>query len=251
MAARRMLSRDIIEQDVFLDMPISAQCAYFHFVLNADDDGFVAAPKRLMRSIGAHDDDMKILAAKQYIIPFATGVIVIRHWLLHNTIRKDRYHATLCVAEKKQLNIENDTGIYVLNNNDGQKENQRLPDGCQTVVVTAATETRLDKTRLDKTRLGKTSDDCVLSKTQEMMMKNGVSRAQAIMITERYTNERIKDNMQYVAENDHGRWKNKPGMIISAITDDYAARDRHVSSVELHNAAQAAKEAMRRLTDNG
>ena len=111
MAERRMFAKSVTESDLFLDMPLSAQCLYFHFAMHADDDGFVNSPKRIQREIGASDDDVKILHAKQFIIPFETGVCVIRHWRVHNYIQKDRYKRTLCQDERQLLALDKN-GVY-------------------------------------------------------------------------------------------------------------------------------------------
>lgn len=96
MAERRMMAKSVIETDQFMDMPMSSQCLYFHLLLRADDDGFITSPRRIMREVGCHEDDMKLLVAKNYIIPFDSGVIVIKHWKIHNFIRSDRYTPTHC-----------------------------------------------------------------------------------------------------------------------------------------------------------
>lgn len=103
MAERRMFSKSIIESDDFLDMPMSTQSLYFHLSMRADDDGFVSGVKRTMRMLGASDDDLKILLAKQYLIPFDSGVVVIKHWRIHNYIQKDRYKPTLHTEEMRKL----------------------------------------------------------------------------------------------------------------------------------------------------
>ena len=87
MAERRMFSKSIIESDDFLDMPMSTQSLYFHLLGRADDDGFVSGVKRTMRMLGASDDDLKILLAKQYLIPFDDNVVFVKHWLIHNYIQ--------------------------------------------------------------------------------------------------------------------------------------------------------------------
>ena len=112
MARRRMLSLDVIDTDVFLDMPVSSQNLYFHLALRADDDGFVASQKKIARACGSTDDDIKILLAKSFIIPFETGVCVITHWRVHNYIQSDRYHPTIHYAEKNKLITENN--VYSL-----------------------------------------------------------------------------------------------------------------------------------------
>ena len=105
MAERRMFAKTIIDSDCFLDMPLSAQALYFHLSMRADDDGFVNNPKRIQRMIGASDDDCRLLIAKQYVLTFESGLIVIRHWKVHNYIQKDRYNATTFTAEKSTLKL--------------------------------------------------------------------------------------------------------------------------------------------------
>lgn len=111
MAERRMFAKTIIDSDTFLDMPLSTQALYFHLSMRADDDGFINNPRKIQRSIGATDDDLKLLIAKQFTIPFESGVVVIKHWRLHNYIQKDRYKPTIYQDEKAQLNVENN-GVY-------------------------------------------------------------------------------------------------------------------------------------------
>lgn len=91
MAERRMMAKSVIDTDQFMDMPATAQNLYFHLLLRADDDGFLSNVKQIQRMTGTKDDDLKILFAKQYLIPFESGVVVIKHWKIHNYIQKDRY----------------------------------------------------------------------------------------------------------------------------------------------------------------
>lgn len=129
MAERRMFAKGVINSDTFGDMPLSSQALYFNLGINADDDGFVNNAKQIRKMIGASEDDLKLLVAKRYIISFDTGVVVIRHWLIHNQIRKDRYKPTNFVDEKKQLSLIG-TGEYELTS-EGD-DNTRLPIGIPT-----------------------------------------------------------------------------------------------------------------------
>jgi len=113
MAERRMFAKGVINSDAFGDMPLSSQALYFHLGMDADDDGFVNNAKQIKRMIGASDDDLKLLIVKRFIIPFDTGVKVIRHWHIHNQIRKDRYKPTIFMEEMKQLCLIG-TGEYEL-----------------------------------------------------------------------------------------------------------------------------------------
>lgn len=113
MPERRMFAKTIVTSDAFLDMPATARCLYFTLCMFADDDGFVNNPRSVMRQCGAHDDDMKILIAKNFVLLFETGVIVIKHWRIHNYIQKDRYHPTKYQEEMSML-TENKNGGYSL-----------------------------------------------------------------------------------------------------------------------------------------
>lgn len=108
MAERRMFSKQIIDSDAFLNMPLSSQVLYFHLSMRADDDGFVNNPQKITRMVGASPDDFNILVAKKFILTFDNGVIVIKHWLMHNYIRNDRYKPTTYIEEKKSLNVKQD-----------------------------------------------------------------------------------------------------------------------------------------------
>ena len=104
-----MFTQKIIDSDAFLDMPLSTQALYFHLNMRADDDGFINNPKRIQRTIGASDDDLKLLIAKRFVICFESGVIVIKHWRMHNTLRKDRYNPTTYQEELALLEVKNNS----------------------------------------------------------------------------------------------------------------------------------------------
>ena len=116
MANRRMFSLSVVDTDLFLDMPQSSQNLYFHLGMRADDDGFVSNTKKIMKMIGATDDDIKLLIAKQYIIPFDSGIIVIKHWRMNNYLRNDRYKETNYKEEKQQI-IVDDNLVYQMDTN--------------------------------------------------------------------------------------------------------------------------------------
>lgn len=101
-----MFAKKITESDAFLDMPSSTQMLYFHLSMNADDDGFVNNPKKIQRMCGASDDDFKLLLAKSFVLLFESGVIVIKHWKMHNYIQADRYRPTDYVEEKSMLGLK-------------------------------------------------------------------------------------------------------------------------------------------------
>lgn len=134
MAERRMFAKTIIDSDAFLDMPLSTQALYFHLSMRADDDGFINNPKKIQRMVGCGDDDLKLLVAKNFIIPFESGVVVIKHWKIHNFIRTDRYKETVYQEEKAML-ITKENKSYTLG----------IPNGNQ-----MDTQYRLGEDRLDK-----------------------------------------------------------------------------------------------------
>ena len=98
-----MFSLQIVDTDAFLDMPLSSQALYFHLVMRADDEGFVDNPKRILKLINAQEDDFRVLVSKRFILTFNSGIVVIKHWLIHNTIRMDRFNKTVYIEEKESL----------------------------------------------------------------------------------------------------------------------------------------------------
>lgn len=138
-----MFSKEVVCSDVFLDMPPSTQLLYFQFGMEADDDGFIGSPNKLIRAFGANKDEMKILISKGFMIPFETGVIVIRHWKENNQIRSDRYKETI-FSEEKSLLTERKNGWYELGI---PKTNQM------------ETQYSIGKGRLGKVRKGKDTSD--------------------------------------------------------------------------------------------
>lgn len=169
MAERRMMAKSVIETDHFMDMPMSSQCLYFHLLLRADDDGFIKNPSAIRREVGCGEDDMKLLVAKQFILPFDTGVIVIRHWKIHNYIRKDMYRPTECQAERGLLTGGADKTAYapkdgvqiqgrnVIVTDSLQGCNGTVTDSSQTCNdhVTDSSQGRTEPVSIGKVRLGK------------------------------------------------------------------------------------------------
>lgn len=113
MAERRMFAKTIIDSDAFLDMPLSTQALYFHLSMRADDEGFINNPRKIQRMIGASDDDLRLLATKNFIIPFESGVVVIKHWKIHNYIRNDRLQKTQYQEERELLDVK-ENGAYTI-----------------------------------------------------------------------------------------------------------------------------------------
>ena len=134
MAQRRMFNKAITNSDDFLEMPASSQNLYFHLSMNADDDGFINNWKSIMRMSGSKEDDLKVLVAKQYVIPFETGVLVIRHWRLNNYLRSDRFTPSNYQKELSKL--------YLDENNIYQMSPTGIPNGNPDKI-------RLDKNNID------------------------------------------------------------------------------------------------------
>ena len=147
-----MIAKSIIDTDAFLSMPLSTQALYFHLCMRADDDGFVSNPRKIQRMVSCADDDLKLLMAKRYILAFDSGVIVIKHWKIHNYIRNDRYKETLYLEEKSSL-IQKPDGAYTdhILPEKSVGMSVGIPDGNQ-----MDTQVRLGKDRLGKVRLENT-----------------------------------------------------------------------------------------------
>ena len=142
MAERRMFAKTIIDSDAFLEMPVTSQLLYFHLSMRADDDGFVNKPKSLMRMVGCKDDDLKLLFVKKFLIPFESGVVVIKHWKIHNYIRKDTYTETKYKEEKSTLELDENSAYRL-----AEPAPLQL---CDESVTSPSTQVRLGKDSIGK-----------------------------------------------------------------------------------------------------
>ncbi|ALG27031.1 replication protein [Lactiplantibacillus plantarum] len=200
MAQRRMFSNTITDSDLFMDMPKSAQLLYFHLNMHADDDGFVGNTKSIMRMTGSSDDDLKILLAKQYLIPFDNGVTVIKDWHIHNYIRSDRKHPTKYTSELKQLELNEDDSYSKLTfgsqvSTNGQPNDGHLVGNCHTEV------------RLGKDRLGKVSKDKVNKDSHHLAKPNYDPSSQPYKIASHLLT-RIKQRQPDFKEPNLQKWAN-------------------------------------------
>ena len=155
MAERRMFAKTIIDSDAFLEMPLSTQALYFHLSMRADDDGFLNNAKKVMRMIGANQNDLDLLLVKNFVIKFEDGICVIKHWRIHNYIQTDRYHETMYKDNKNLLNID-ENKAYTLKNTGKKLEGNRVIE----VIEPMDTECIQDVSKMDtqvRLELGKDS----------------------------------------------------------------------------------------------
>ena len=169
MARKRMFRLDVLETDAFMDMPLTTQALYFHLNLRADDDGFIGNPNQIVRLIGAKEDDLKLLIAKRFVLVFEDGVIVIKHWRMHNTLSQNRYKETNFIEDKAMLRIK-DNNSYTLDQNYGQiNDGKYIEMSCRQVKDEQKTNKRQDIDE-QKTSLEKNSIDIDIDKYSEKHM---------------------------------------------------------------------------------
>lgn len=142
MAERRMFAKTIIDSDAFIDMPVTARLLYYDLAMRADDDGFVNSPKKIMRMIGASQDDLSILIMRKFILPFDNGVVVIKHWRIHNYIRKDTYNETPYTEQKALLEYDENKAYRFIDNEPSTNRQQAVNE--------PSTQVRLGKDSLVK-----------------------------------------------------------------------------------------------------
>lgn len=186
MAQRRMFSKKITDTDNFLDMPLSTQALYFHLNMGADDEGFIDKVKTIQRTIGASDDDIKILIAKGFIIPFESGVVVIRHWRIHNYIQADRFQATIHQNEKEQLDYDKSKVASI-----------KPLEPCIQNVSIVDTQVRLgeDRLEIDKGRLDKNNNHNIHGEKKSL---SEIIKKSNIKLNERQTQQIL----EYIALDD-------------------------------------------------
>lgn len=159
MAERRMFAKSIIDSDAFLTMPSSTQLLYFHLCMRGDDDGFVNSPRSIQRMMGASDDDFKLLLAKRFILPFDSGIIVIKHWRIHNYIQSDRYVETKYLDEKSLLGIKSNKSYTFLSDSDdcvplSIGEGKKKPNNCVDTLCIQPVSTLDSQVSIGKDSIG-------------------------------------------------------------------------------------------------
>ena len=187
MAERRMFAKTIIDSDAFLEMPLSTQALYFHLSMRADDDGFLNNAKKVMRMIGANQNDLDLLLVKNFVIKFEDGICVIKHWRIHNYIQTDRYHETMYKDNKNLLNID-ENKAYTLKNTGKKLEGNRIIE----VIEPMDTECIQDVSKMDtqvRLELGK---DSIEKKKEKKKKTSGLDE-----IINNYTsNLELKETLQ-------------------------------------------------------
>lgn len=218
MAERRMFAKTIVLSDAFLDMPLSTRCLYFTLGMVADDDGFVNNPKSIMRQCGAQEDDMKVLLAKNFLIPFESGVVVIKHWRINNYLQNDRKKETKYLEEMSTLTVK-DNGAYHRNTSNSEMYTDTM------YTESMYTQNSIDKYSLDKNSIDKNSmtadAEAVLEKWNELGF-SGIRNIVPGSERERLLKARIKENgldavleaIEKVKKSDFLHGQNKNGWTI-------------------------------------
>ena len=212
MADRRMFAQKIIDSDAFLDMPLSSQALYFHLSMRADDDGFVSKPKSIQRLVKAADDDMRILVSKRYILAFDTGIIVIKHWKIHNYIRADRKTDTI-YEEEKSLLSEKENGSYT------------EADGNRMVPICTGKE--------DMSTMCQPYDNQLSTKCQHRLGKVSIGKDSISNTLCRDHSDEIEQVIAYLNDKSHSKFSAKTAetkkLLSGRFSDRYTAEDmQHV-----------------------
>lgn len=191
MAEKRMFSKQIIDSDTFLEMPLSTQALYFHLSMRADDDGFLNNAKKVMKIIGANQNDYDLLVAKSFVIQFPDGICVIKHWRINNYLRKDRYTETIYQEEKAHLTVQ-PNGRYSLRNSTESLVD--LPFGIP-VVDQSDTQNSIDKNREEKNSIDKYNSVSVDTDDYSYTKNSNVSNLDHVL------NNNVHPDSDYVLEN--------------------------------------------------
>lgn len=199
MAERRMFAKTIIDSDAFLDMPLSSQALYFHLSMRADDDGFVNSPKKIARLLGCGDDDARLLLAKKFIISFESGVIVIKHWKIHNYIQKDRYKGTNYHEEMGLLYVDKNNG-YTLDT-----ENIHNGDSGKVRVSLEKEKEKEKKEEIPHTPFSfqeeiKSEDKPVINQNLKSMIENNAKSENKVITIINYYRDNISSRNEDIQE---------------------------------------------------
>lgn len=218
MAERRMFAKTIIDSDAFLEMPISSQVLYFHLAMRADDDGFINKPKTIIRMVGCKDDDMRLLIERKFVIPFDSGVVVIKHWKIHNYIRKDTYSETKYKDEKSKLFIDKNGSYKAVEQSMSVNCNEPVTNPlhhCNEPVTGTSTQVRLGKDRLGKDRLDNKKEETRAKEIKKIveayensigMIPQHILSAALSFLDDGIESDLISRAIQISAENNVRKW---------------------------------------------
>ena len=196
MAERRMFAKTIIDSDAFLEMPLSTQALYFHLSMRADDDGFLNNAKKVMRMIGANQNDLDLLLVKNFVIKFEDGICVIKHWRIHNYIQTDRYHETMYKDNKNLLSID-ENKAYTLKNTGKKLEGNRIIE----VIEPMDTECIQDVSKMDtQVRLELGKDSIELLDVPQAETSQAETPQVAAKKTKRFIPPSLEDVQSYCLE---------------------------------------------------
>lgn len=154
MGKRRMISSEITDTDLFVNLSSSAQALYMHLCLAADDDGFCDQVTICMVKAHASVQDFNSLIENEFLYRFDSGVIVVKHWRVMNSLRKDRYNPSKFV-EREALVLDANTKEYCLAEHITEQleylpllnRNKETHNGCGTNIWNSITETEKEEIR--------------------------------------------------------------------------------------------------------
>lgn len=208
MADKRMFSKKITRNDMFLNMPISSRLLYYELNMDADDEGFVNNPFSIMKMIGCSQDDMNMLLSKQFVLAFENGVVVIKDWQIHNTLRADRIKETNYTEERSLLSVKTNKSYDF---KEEMSNVSQMTDKCPLSVV----EISVDKCSVDNT-LSSNKSTIVNDIIDHLNLITGKSYKSTTNKTKSLINARLKDgftldDFKSVIELKHTEW-NKTDM---------------------------------------
>ena len=217
MAQKRMFSRQITESDAFLDLPLSTQCLYFHLSLSADDEGFISSGKRIVRAIGAEDDDLSRLVESGFLFYFPeANVYVDKAFCLNNALRSDRFHPTTYQQQRKRLELTENKVYQMVSEDDNQMTTKCQPGG--DAVEYSPEEKRKDKKSIVQVSSGEGSPEGGTQQPGEMD-QNDLLLHMATTAGIRHELEPILNRYGFqVAHDAYTAWKNN-GAIIGKYKD--------------------------------
>lgn len=153
MGDRRMLCSQILDSDEFLDLPATARLLYVYLNLAADDRGFVGNPKAIMRKCGASAGDANILLNAKFLLAFPNkSALLIKHWRVHNLIRKDRFKESVYVELLHAMYLDENESYST---NIEHADRPVLTTNCQPNDNQATPQDKLSKDKLSQSNISK------------------------------------------------------------------------------------------------
>lgn len=162
MGNKRMFSKTITSNGVFMNLSSGAKALYFMIGMETDDDGAVSNPSAIARSCKITNKCLKELLEKRYLLPVEGDCVLVKHHLVNNSTPPSKYRPSSYINIIKQKYKVDDRGFYTeIDKKMVDKTAGNLPAKCQQKAEKSLPNKNITKQEHNKNITRSSSKECV------------------------------------------------------------------------------------------